>query len=171
METSEILIGNICSLGAMITDGISGTRKNPRHILGAQLISQFFYGAGSFVLKGYSSTAQNVVSVLRNLAAMKNVKSKAVEWGLILLGVVLGAAFNNRGLIGWLPVIANLEYSVAVFRLKDSERGLKLAFLINAVMFAVFNLSIMNYVGAIGSLSVIVITAVSLLRNKPARNV
>ena len=74
METSEILIGNICSLGAMITDGISGTRKNPRHILGAQLISQFFYGAGSFVLKGYSSTAQNVVSVLRNLAAMKNVK-------------------------------------------------------------------------------------------------
>ena len=102
---------------------------------------------------------------------MKNVKSKAVEWGLILLGVVLGAAFNNRGLIGWLPVIANLEYSVAVFRLKDSERGLKLAFLINAVMFAVFNLSIMNYVGAVGSLSVIVITAVSLLRNKPARNV
>ena len=97
METSEILIGNICSLGAMITDGISGTRKNPQHILGAQLISQFFYGAGSFVLKGYSSTAQNVVSVLRNLAAMKNVKSKAVEWGLILLGVVLGAAFNNRG--------------------------------------------------------------------------
>ena len=171
METSEILIGNICSLGAMITDGISGTRKNPRHILGAQLISQFFYGAGSFVLKGYSSTAQNVVSVLRNLAAMKNVKSKAVEWGLILLGVVLGAAFNNRGLIGWLPVIANLEYSVAVFRLKDSERGLKLAFLINAVMFAVFNLSIMNYVGAIGSLSGIVITAVSLLRNKPAQNV
>ena len=158
METSEILIGNICSLGAMITDGISGTRKNPRHILGAQL-------------KGYSSTAQNVVSVLRNLVAMKNVKSKAVEWGLILLGVVLGAAFNNRGLIGWLPVIANLEYSVAVFRLKDSERGLKLAFLINAVMFAVFNLSIMNYVGAIGSLSVIVITAVSLLRNKPAQNV
>ena len=57
------------------------------------------------------------------------------------------------------------------FRLKDSERGLKLAFLINAAMFAVFNLSIMNYVGAVGSLSVIVITAVSLLRNKPAQNV
>ena len=151
----------------MITDGISGTRKKPRHILGAQIISPFFYGAGSFILKGSSSTAQNVVSVLRNLAAMKNVKSKAVEWGLILLGIVLGVAFNNRGLIGWLPIIANLEYSVAVFRLKNSERGLKLAFLINAVMFAVFNLSIMNYVGAVGSVSVIIITAVSLLRNKP----
>ena len=78
METSEILIGNICSLCAMITDGISGTRKNPRHILGAQLISQFFYGAGSFVLKGYSSTVQNIVSVLRNLAAMKNVSQPRI---------------------------------------------------------------------------------------------
>lgn len=42
---------------------------------------------------------------------MKNVKNKALEWMLILAGVVLGIIFNNRGLLGWLPIIANLEYS------------------------------------------------------------
>ena len=163
---NDILIGNVCSLCAMVTDSISGTRKKHSQILAVQILSQFFYGAGSVILKGYSSTAQNLVAVLRNLAAMKRIQSKAVEWGLILLGVVLGFAFNNRGLLGWLPIAANLEYSVAVFRFRDRERSLKLAFIINMLMYSVFSFAIMNYVGAAGNIIVAVTTAVSLIRGK-----
>lgn len=129
-----------------------------------QTVSQFFYGASSIVLKGYSSTAQNVVAVFRNIAAMKNVKSKALEWALILAGVALGIVFNNRGLLGWLPIIANLEYSVAVFKLRDRERALKLAFILNMVMYAVFSAVIKNYVGIVSCSVITVTTAVSLIR-------
>ncbi len=132
--------------------------------MAVQIVSQFFYGASSVALKGYSSTAQNVVAVFRNLAAMKNVKSKVVEYMLILAGVVLGILFNNRGLIGWLPIIANLEYSVAVFKLKDNEKALKLAFIINMVMYAVFSAVIMNFVGVLSCAVIAVTTAVSFLR-------
>ena len=148
----------------MISDSVSGTRKKRSEILGVQMLSQVFYGAGSIILRGYSSTAQNVVAILRNLAAMKNVKSRVVEWSLIALGVVLGVAFNNRGLLGWLPIAANLEDSVAVFRFKDNERGLKLAFLVNMLMYSVFSFAILNYVGAAGNIVVAVTTAISLLR-------
>ena len=165
---NPIIAGNICSLCAMISDSISGTRKKHSEIMAIQILSQFFYGAGSFILKGYSSTAQNVVAVLRNLAAMKNVKSKAIEWTLIMLGVVLGAIFNNRGLIGWLPIVANFEYSVAVFRFKENEKGLKLSFIINMVMYAVFSLIIYNYVGTASCSVIAVTTTVSLI--KEARN-
>ena len=134
--------------------------------MAVQIVSQFFYAASSIALKGYSSTAQNAVAVFRNLLAMKNVKSKALEWGLILAGVVLGAAFNNRGLLGWLPIIANLEYSVAVFSFKDNERALKLAFIINMAMYAVFSLAIMNYVGAVSCTVIAVTTAISLFRKE-----
>ena len=161
---NDIIVGNVCSLCAMVTDSISGTRKKHSQILAVQILSQFFYGAGSIILKGYSSTAQNLVAVLRNLAAMKRIQSKAVEWGLILLGVVLGFAFNNRGLLGWLPIAANLEYSVAVFRFRDRERSLKLAFILNMLMYSVFSFAIMNYVGAAGNSIVAVTTAVSLIR-------
>ncbi len=89
MELREIIIGNVCSLCAMVTDAISGTRKKHRQILAVQILSQFFYAAGSILLKGYSSTAQNAVAVLRNLAAMKEIKNKTaqriVERVLILL--------------------------------------------------------------------------------------
>ena len=160
----DIIIGNICSLCAMISDSVSATRKKNSEILGVQILSQVFYGVGSVILKGYSSTAQNLVAILRNLAAIRGVKKKAVEWILIALGVILGVAFNNLGLLGWLPIAANFEYSVAVFRLKDNEKGLKLAFLVNMLMYSVFSFSIKNYVGFVGNLVVAVTTAVSLLK-------
>ena len=103
---TPVWIGNLFSLCAMISDSVSGTRKKHREIMAVQILSQFFYAASSIALKGYSSTAQNAVAVFRNLLAMKNVKSKTLEWGLILAGVVLGAAFNNRGLLG----VAILNY-------------------------------------------------------------
>lgn len=166
MTKTAIIIGNLFSLCAMISDSISGTRKKHSEIMAVQIVSQFFYGASSIVLKGYSSTAQNAVAVFRNFAAMKNVKSKVLEWVLILAGVVLGIVFNNRGLLGWLPIIANLEYSIAVFKLKDNEKALKLAFIINMVMFAAFSLVIMNYVGTLSCTVIAVTTAVSLIRTK-----
>ena len=165
MTETAIIIGNILSLCAMISDSISGTRKKHSQIMAVQIVSQFFYGASSFVLKGYSSTVQNVVAVFRNFAAMKNIKSKVLEWILILAGVVLGIVFNNRGLLGWLPIIANLEYSICVFKFKENEKALKLAFIINMVMYAVFSLVIMNYVGTISCSVIAITTAISLIKS------
>lgn len=164
MTEISIIIGNLFSLCAMISDSISGTRKKHREIMAVQIISQFFYGASSIVLKGYSSTAQNLVAVFRNLAAMKNIRSKTLEWSLILAGVVLGIVFNNRGLLGWLPIIANLEYSIAVFKLRDNEKLLKITFIINMIMYAVFSAVIMNYVGVLSCVVIAVTTAVSLVK-------
>ncbi len=162
----DIIVGNICSLCAMITDSISGTRKEHRQILAIQILSMVFYGAGSIILKGYSSAVQNIVGILRNLAAIKNIKSRLIEWTLIALGVVLGIAFNNRGLLGWLPVVANLEYSISVFRYKENARGLKIAFLINMLMYAVFSALIMNFVGAASCTVIAVTTAISLIKGR-----
>lgn len=163
VSNTAVMIGNVLSLFAMVSDSISGTRKKHGEIMAIQTVSQFFYGASSIVLKGYSSTAQNVVAVFRNIAAMKNVKSKALEWALILAGVALGIVFNNRGFLGWLPIIANLEYSVAVFKLRGRERALKLAFILNMVMYAVFSAVIKNYVGIVSCSVIAVTTAVSLI--------
>lgn len=162
----EVIVGNVCSLCAMVTDSISAAQKKKSRILGIQIFSQFFYAAGSIILKGYSSTVQNAVAVLRNLAAIKNVKSRVIEWILILLGVVLGVVFNNRGLLGWLPIIANAEYSVCMFRFKESVTGLKLSLIVNVIMYGVFNLLILNYVGALACMTVCVTTVIALIRER-----
>ncbi len=67
-------------------------QKKHRDIMAVQILSQFFCGASSIALKGYSSTAQNA----------------------------------------------------AVFRLKGNEKAMKLAFILNMLMYAVFSAVILD---------------------------
>ena len=169
MNTTAVIVGNVCTLFAMSANAVSATRKTARGVLGFQNISQGVYAVSALVLGGYSACAQNVVSILRNFAAMKNIKNKYLEWTLVVLGVVLGVVFNNRGIIGLFPVIGNLQYTLAIFRFKDNERLLKLSFLISVASFVVFNVVIWNFVGAVSDMIVIVTTAVVLIKGKKAK--
>ena len=166
MEKTSLIIGNLCSLLAMGTDSISSTRKTTKGVLLVQCISQLIYCTGTLVLKGYSGAVQNAVSILRNLVAIRKVESKFVEWFLVILGVVLGLVFNNLGVMGLLPVIANLQYTLAIFRFQDNERALKISFLIAVGMFAIFNIAIYNIVGVISNLVVLFTTAAVLFKTK-----
>ena len=150
----------------MITDSVSSTRKTAKGVLLVQCVSQLFYTIGTVVLKGYSGAVQNVVSMIRNLVAIKKINSKVIEWILVGLGVVLGIGFNNLGLIGLLPVVANLQYTLAVFKFKDNERALKISFIICIALFAIFNIAILNFVGVCSNLVVLITTLIVLLKKK-----
>ena len=166
MNSFSILVGNVCSLLAMVTDSFSSTRKTTKGVLLVQNVSQLIYGIGTVILGGYSGAVQNGVSILRNFVAIRGIRSKALEWVLAALGVVLGLAFNNLGFMGLLPVIANLQYTLAIFRFQDNERALKVSFMISVAMFGVFNIAIYNVVGVIANSAVAVTTAVYLLKGK-----
>jgi len=166
MNSISLVVGNLCSLLAMITDSISSSRKTAKEILLVQTLSQVIYCIGTLILKGYSGAVQNAVSILRNLAAIGNIRSKFVEWSLIVLGVVLGIGFNNLGIMGYLPVVANLQYTLAIFRFKNNERALKISFLISVGMFAIFNIAIYNVVGVISNLAVFTTTAIFLIKSR-----
>ena len=125
---------------------------------------------GCNILKGYSAAVQSVVSILRNLTAVAGREEKWLQYLWVVLGVVLGLYFNNRGLFGWLPVVANLEYSVAVFKFKDDERALKIAFCINVILFTIFNAGLFNIVGVCCSTVVLVTTIMSLVNGKKEKN-
>ena len=148
----------------MASDSFSSTRKKARDVLWVQCLSQFIYGLGTVILKGYSGAVQNAVSIIRNLVAIKKIESKVVEWILVLLGVGLGVAFNNLGLIGYLPVVANLQYTLAVFKFKNNDRALKISFAICVALFAAFNIAIFNFVGVISNSVVMVTTLIMIFK-------
>ena len=165
MNEIHLIIGNVCSLLAMVTDSVSSTRKTAKGVLLVQSLSQLIYFIGTVVLKGYSGAVQNAVSILRNFVAIRDIRNKYVEWTLAGLGVVLGLAFNNLGFMGLLPVIANFQYTIAVFRFQDNQRALKISFAIAVGMFAVFNIAIFNVVGVVSNSVVFVTTLAVLLKS------
>lgn len=166
MNAISVILGNACSLLAMITDSISSTRKTAKGVLLVQSLSQLIYCVGTILLKGYSAAVQNAVSILRNFVAIRKINSAFVEWSLVILGVGLGIGFNNLGLIGFLPVVANLQYTLAVFKFKDNERALKISFAVCIGMFAAFNLAIYNFVGVASNLVVLGTTLVMLFKKR-----
>ena len=166
MNHLDLIVGNLCTLLAMGSNAISSTRKTVKGVLAMQNVSQVIYCFSAIVLKGYSAAVQNAVSFFRNLAAIWNIRSKVLEWVLVAAAAVLGVAFNNRGLLGLLPVVGNLQYTLAIFRLKGKERLLKISFLLSLVAFVIFNFAIGNYVGAVCDSVVSVTTIVVLIRDR-----
>ena len=163
---TAILIGNICPLLAMGTDSLSTTRKTTKGMLWVQNISQVIYGVGTAVLGGYSGAVQNLVSIVRNMVAIWGIESPVLEWVLVAAGVVLGLLCNNMGLVGLLPMIANLQYTLVVFRYTENQLALKISFAVTCLLFAIFNFAIYNFVGVATNLVVVATTTRVLLKNK-----
>ena len=167
MDNISLLLGNGCSLLATLSNVFASTRKTARGVLLVQSVGQAFYFACALFLKAPSGAVQNAVSIVRNFVAMgKKKSSKWVEWALIAAAVVLGVVFNNRGLAGWLPIVGNLEYSLAVFRYRDNQRMLKAALVVSLLIFIVFNIIIGNVVGTVADFIVAVTTTVDLWRTR-----
>lgn len=166
MNPTELIVGNLCSVIAMVTDSLSAAQPTAKKILAVQTLSQLSYFTGAVILGGYSAAVQNAVSILRNLAAVFDIRNAWIEWFLVGLGVALGIVFNNLGLMGWLPIIASAQYSIAIFRFRNNERALKLSLLISSAMFAVFSVAILNFVGVVTNTVVAVTAGFSLGRRK-----
>lgn len=169
MNITYIILGNVCSLLAMGTDSISASRKNIKGMLWMQNVSQLIYAIGSFLLKGYSAIVQNVVCILRNLTVIKGIKSKFIEWLLLTLGVVVGLYFNNLGFVGLLPIIANLQYGLAVFHFKNNENVIRISFLILTVLFVFFSFAVLNLIGVFTNSVVAISTIVFLIKAKKVK--
>ena len=161
-----IIFGNACSLLAMGTDSLSSSRKTTKGMLWMQNASQFIYAVGGVALKGYSGVVQNVVCIARNLTVIKGWTNKWLQWLLVILAVALGFAFNNLGLIGVLPIVANLQYTLLLFKFPNNERLLKISFMITCLLFAIFSLAIWNFVGVCTNLVVVISAIVFLLKSK-----
>lgn len=167
MDNLFLLLGNGCSLMATLSNMFASTRRTARGVLLVQSLAQVFYFLCGIFLKAYSGAVQNALSIVRNLVAMgKKKPGKWVEWTLIAAGVVLGVVFNNRGLAGWLPIVGNLEYSLAVFRYRDNQRMLKAALVVSLLIFIVFNVIIGNYVGTVADSVVVFTTLADLWRTR-----
>lgn len=161
----NIILGNIASLFANLFDVIGATRKTKKKILFFQLFSYAFYTITNLLLKSYSTVIQNLFAIVRNVIAYFGVKSKYVEYAIVTGSFILGIYFNNLGFIGLLPVIANLEYSICLFKLKDVIK-LKISLLICNSMFIILNLYISNYVGFTFTLITVISQIIDLIRIK-----
>ena len=145
--TAQILLGNgVFFLGALILVFL-GLIKTKRNILIAQILQEAFMGAGMLILGGIAGFIVDVVAIFRNLVCIR--WNYTLKWKLIFIAAQAGlyAVFGTEGLCGWLPVVAMCLFTWFL----DSENVILLKVLIAVMqlMWLVYDISIVNYVGMV----------------------
>mgnify|MGYP000015544622 FL=1 len=136
---------------AIIIFIFSSSLQNKKKILLVQVLGHVLLGISEFISNAFSSIIQELISISRNILVYFNKNTKIVNIILIAIGVIFGtycALFGKNTFTPWkgldeihwysfLPIIANLEYSVAVMIDGISVKWLKLSFAISSFMWAI----------------------------------
>ncbi len=149
---NEVLIANILMIIGEAILFVASSRKNKRDILSLQIVSMIIMGFSSYLLKGYSAIVMDVIAITRNILSIKGVGSRYLSYGFIAMAIIFGILFNNNGIFGYLPIIANVTQSVFILNSKASVRQIRFACAFSSACWTIYNIFIKGYAGAVTNL-------------------
>ena len=161
--TFSLVLGNIFSLCAVICLAVSVLKKSKKSLIGWQIVDTVFFIASTFVLQSYSAVVTNTVSLIRNLVAYKGKLDKKLTWFFSALIVIIGLYLNNRGIIGWLPVIASVQYTICLYTTKN-EQQMRWALVFNLMFWCVHDAYIQAYPAALNDFGLSLWTCVQIFK-------
>ena len=159
----SLVLGNIFSLCAVICMAISVIKRSKEDFIYWQILDTAFFIASTVVLKSYSAVVTNTISLIRNLFAYKGWLDKKLTWLFGVLIVVIGLYLNNRGVIGWLPVIASVQYTICLY-LTRNEQQMRYALAFNLILWIIHDFYIQSYPSAINSIFLCIWSLVQAFR-------
>lgn len=162
---SFLILGNIFSLLASLCTAISVIKKSKADFMYYQVGNTIFAILTNLVLLSYSGVTTNTVSLFRNVLAYKKKLSLFITLIILIISVTLGLIFNNRGIIGLLPVFSSAVYTLCVYLTKN-EQQLRYALIIDLSMWATYYLYIQAYPSVITYAILNVWTAIQIYRNR-----
>lgn len=187
-----ILIANILAGVGTFLFTISSVFKSKKRILGTQCIYHLgFAVAADIMLSGWVGLFQEVMSGIRNIFVIFNKNTKVVNITIIVVAVLLSGfglyvealgihwgalvikgksetgdfwdyIWHQGGWMGFLPIVANLQYSVVVLKSKHPIT-LRVSLLISAVAWSTYLFYINSYVSASLNLLSLVINTYQLV--------
>ena len=138
-----IFLGNVIALIASIIMVYSGTIKDKKRILLVQGIQIGLSVVSNIVLGGITGAIINALSFVRNILCYNDRFNKREKIVFTILSIGLTIAFNNLGIIGYLPLISTVVY-LWLITLKDVVK-FKYLIIFTMVMWAIYDITIKSY--------------------------
>lgn len=138
------LIGLGLSSIAAILFLISLFRPSKEEMLKLQFFETGLNVVKNILLGGYSGALVQSVGVLRAYLGYKN--KMCTPWMLLIISlqVTLGSYFNNMGAFGWLPIVASVSYTLAIWY-SDSQQTLRIALIFNLALWTIYAIILKDY--------------------------
>lgn len=145
-----LIIGNIFSLFSALCIWISVAQRNKKQFMLWQVGDTVFGIIANIALYAYAALVISVVCLIRNILSYKNKLSKNITIVLLILSVFIGLYVNNKGVIGWLPIIASASFTICIYITKN-EQQMRYATVLNTTLWFVHNFYVQAYPSAIAN--------------------
>lgn len=156
-----IIIGNCISFVAAIFMVASCMMKQRHRVFQMQFMQCMLLSVASYFFQSYAGLIANFVSGIRNITVAKGYFNKKVMIVFLLVSVLLGIAFNNRGWIGLIVVVANVQFALCCYFF-TSLKGTRWSIWFNLVLWIVYSFLIADFATAISDSVVFIINSYML---------
>ena len=156
-----IIIGNCISFGAALFMVASCIVKQRHRVFQLQFIQCMLLTVASYFFQSYSGLIANFISGIRNILVAKGWFTKRIMILFLLISIVLGFVFNNRGWIGLLPIIANIQFAICCYTF-TSLLGTKYSIWVNVVLWIIYSFLIFDFATGISDSVVLIVNSISI---------
>ncbi len=160
-----LIVGNIFSFLASLCTAVSVVKKSKTDFMYWQVGNTIFAILTNAALFSYSGITTNSVSLIRNVLAYKKKLSLIATLLIGATSISLGFLFNNRGLIGILPVLSSAGYTLCIYLTKN-EQQLRYALIVDLSFWATYYLYIRGYPSVITYMILNIWTMIQIYRNR-----
>lgn len=154
-------IGLIFSAIGATCLAISSFAKTKKSMLSWQLSDYFFTMIANFLLGGYTGAISISVSIIRNTLMIKKWDSIYTTALLVIIQVTLGTHVNNLGLIGCLPLISSVSYTIVSF-LTDRVQWLRWVTVENMLLWSLYDFTIKAYPALVMDVVITITTLIAI---------
>lgn len=148
---SYFIIGNIFSLLSAICIAVSVAKTSKKDFMFWQIGDTAFGTVANIALSAYAALVISIICLIRNILSYSDKLTKNITYILLVTSIIIGLYANNRGIIGWLPIIASASYTICIYVTKN-EQQMRYALLFNMLLWFVHNLYVQAYPSAIANI-------------------
>ncbi len=109
---TNIIIANIIAFIASILMAYTGILKKKSTIIFVQTVQIALFVLSNLMLGGITGAIVNAISCVRNILCYKDKLGKLSKTVIVISTITLSLMFNNLGIIGILPIISAVAYTL-----------------------------------------------------------
>lgn len=159
----RIIIGNIISLVAALFLAASCLVKNKRGIFLCQFMECVLLAISSVFFGSLAGTTTLLLSAVRNLIVARERYTKQMMYIFLVLTIVAGILANSRGLLGLMPVIATVEYTICCYYI-TGIKAIRCSIFVNMAIWIVYSFLILDFSTAISDSIILIVDLAAIVK-------
>ena len=162
--TIYLLVQVFSAIGALCA-AISSFAKSKNKMLVWQITDYIFTATANLLLGGNTGALTISISIIRNGLMVKKKMTKTILAILIIIQIIVGSYLNQLGVIGYLPIISSVSYSLAIAITRNLQ-WLRWVIIENMLLWLIYDLTIKAYPAAITDIAITLTTLIAIIRNR-----